>query len=437
MESLNQITTLPNRMRGVFYGWWLVILSGFTLGIAISPVFQGMTVWAVALERHFGWTRTQLGLALAFSRAEGGLMGPVEGFLTDKLGTRLMVLIGLLVLSGGFFLFGQIRNLWMFYVAYIVMSTGNGLGSFLPLMTMLNHWFSRHRTLAMGLAGIGVHVGTLILVPLIAWAIDPDQDRLGWRLTAYICGGLVLVIVLPLSMLMRNRPSDYGLCPDGDVPDFSQTLELPGSPSTSEKASPNAHNRDFTTAQALRTSAFWYIAIGHGLAAGVVVAIFGHLGLTLQDKGMSIQTTGWIVAIYSGVAMIFQIVGGFAGDIMPKKLALSAFTAIQALSLVILAISSSLPLMILFAVLIGIGFGGRNPLTTAIRGEYFGTASYGTILGISLVPMNALMLLSSPFAGFMRDTQGSYDTAYLVLAALCLVGSILFLIAKKPEIKGT
>ena len=86
-----------------------------------------------------------------------------------------------------------------------------------------------------------------------------------------------------------------------------------------------------------------------------------------------------------------------------------------------------------FAVLFGIGFGGRTPLTTAIRGDYFGRASFGKILGISTVPMNILLLIAAPMAGFMRDELGNYDMAFQLLAGLNLLGSFLFLIARKPK----
>ena len=426
------MTHLPSRARRVFYGWWLVAVSGFILAIVVSPIFQGMSIWAVALERHFGWRRTQLGLALAFTRAESAIMGPVEGYLTDRLGARRMVLMGLLIVSGGFFLFGQVHNLWMFYVAYIIMYMGNGLGSFIPLMTLLNHWFARHRALAMGLAGNGVHLGALLIVPAIAWAIDPDQGRLGWQRTALILGSFVLLVSLPISLLIRNRPGEYGQWPDGEPPATSKVMDTPEEISSAQREYSGPAGADLTIAQALYTPAFWFISLGHGLSAMVVVAIFGHLGLMMQDKEISVQTTGWIISVISAAAIIFGIVGGYVGDRIPKNVALFIFTSIQAVALVILATSSRLILMFLFAVLIGIGFGGRSPLASAIRGEYFGRASYGKILGLSMVPMNALMLLSSPFAGFMRDRQGDYTMAFLILAALCFLGSILFLMAKKP-----
>ena len=96
--------------------------------LATVPLYHAMSVWAVALESHFGWNRAQLGFALTFTRVEGGLMGPLEGYLADRLGTRRMVLIGMLILGVGFILFSRVQNLWMFYLAYIVMALGQGNG---------------------------------------------------------------------------------------------------------------------------------------------------------------------------------------------------------------------------------------------------------------------------------------------------------------------
>ena len=167
----------------------------------------------------------------------------------------------------------------------------------------------------------------------------------------------------------------------------------------------------------------------------VILAIMTHLGLLLKDKGFDVQTTGWIVTVYTATAMIFQLVGGYVGDRGPKNIALFIFTTIQAAAVVVLTLSSTRLMFYLFAVLFGMGFGGRNPLTTAIRGEYFGRASFGRILGLSTVPMNVLLLIGSPLAGYMRDHQGSYDTAFLLLAGLNFLGGVLFVFARKPTAK--
>ena len=424
---------MPGRVRGVYYGWWLVALSGFIMAIATVPLFHALPVWSVALEKHFGWSRTQLGFALTFTRVEGGIMGPVEGYLTDRLGTRRMVLMGLLILGAGFLLFWQVRNLWMFYLAFLVMALGQGLGSWVPLMTALNNWFTRRRAMAMGWANVGSRLGALLLVPVIAWAVDPGHHRLGWQATALVLGVFVLVVAFPISKLIRDRPGDYNQQPDGD-PQPPSMATPPRGARAGQRSDARRYSSDLTASQALRTPAFWLISFGHGFTSMVILAIMTHLGLLLQDYGFDIQDTAWVVAVYTAVSMVFQIVGGYVGDRMPKNVALFIFTSLQAGSVVLLAFSSSLAMFYLFAILFGIGFGGRNPLTTAIRGEYFGRASFGKILGLSTVPMNVLLLMAAPFAGFMRDIQGTYTLAFITLAGLNFLGGVLFLMAKRPAL---
>ncbi len=431
----SQFSYLPRRVRGVFYGWWLVAISGFVMVLASVPLFHAMGVWAVALEREFGWSRTQLGFALTFTRIEGGLMGPLEGYLTDRMGTRHMVLLGLLILGVGYLLFSQVQNLWMFYLAYIVMALGQGLGGWVPLMTMLNHWFARRLATAIGWANVGSRLGALLLVPAIAWAIDPDHDRLGWQPTALLLGVFSLVVALPISRLIRNRPQDHNLMPDGEPLVSPATTTAPQGVAPPQRGEAERIDADLTASQALRTPAFWLISFGHGFTSMAILAIMAHLGLLMEDQGFSVQTTAWLVALYTAVATVFLLVGGYIGDRIPKRIALFIFASIQAGAVVVLAFSSSIEMFYLFAILFGIGFGGRSPLTVAIRGDYFGRAAFGKILGLSSVPMNVLLLVAAPFAGWMRDTQGTYTTAFLVLAGLNLLGGVCFLVARRPVLR--
>ena len=430
MNPAKQVADLSHRVRGVYYGWWLVGVSSFIRTSSV-PLFHAMGLWFVALEAQFGWSRTQLSLAFAFTRVEGGLLGPVEGYLTDRVGTRRMVLIGMLILGAGFLLFGQVDRLWMFYLAFLIMALGQGLGGWLPITTMLNHWFVRRRAMAMGWSNSGSRLGALLLIPLLAWALDPGDGRLGWTLTASILGVFFLVVALPISRLIRNRPEDYGLRPDGDPPD-SPPLAAGGTPVDS-RVSPD--NVDFTVAQALRTQAFWCISLGHSLTAVVIVSLMTHLAPLLTDEGFSLQTAGWVVTVYTGVSMVFQLVGGYVGGRIPKNVGMFVFSSIQAGAvLIIAAFPSNLAMVYVFAVLFGIGFGGTSPLATAIRGDYFGRASFGKILGISSVPMNILLLGASPFAGLMYDLKGNYTMAFQTLAALNFLGAVLLLMARKPKL---
>ncbi len=394
-----------------------------------------MGMWFVALESAYGWNRTQLSLAFAFTRIEGGILGPIEGALVDRLGTRRMVFIGLTIMGAGFLFLSQVRELWMFYVAFLIMALGQGLGGWLPLNAMLTNWFNRNRAKAMGWAASVARLGALGLIPAVAWAVDPEADNVGWRMTAMLIGLLVICVAFPISRLIRNRPEDYGLLPDGDSPDDPVQSTPRRSRLQSATASRAADtNLEFTAGQALRTRAFWLISIGHGFTSMAIIAIMAHLAPLLTDQGLSLPEAAWVVTTYTTSSMIFQIVGGYIGDRVPKNLALFGFTLIQALALLVLTFSTSTMMAFVFAVLFGMGFGGRSPLTTSIRGDYFGRRSFGKIMGISQVPMNVLLLGAPVLPGVLRDIQGTYTTAFLILAVLNVIGGLLFLMARKPTL---
>ena len=436
------------KQPSLFYGWWLTGIAGIVMAITSVPVFHANTVWVVAIESAFPhWSRFQLGLALTMTRVEGGLFGVLEGYLADRFGARRMVTIGLLALAGAFVFFAFTQNFLWFLLAFVLLSMGQGLGGWVPLMTLMNHWFVRQRALAMGLVMVGMGVGAMTIVPTIAWTTDPEVGRLawipsapwdlvepvgrlGWRNTALLIAVLVFICALVLPRFIYSRPEDRGLLPDGD--------EKPESNPLGERASVNSVEEvDISVGQALKTQAFWCISFGHGLGSMIILAIMSQFGLLMKDLGYGVQTTAWIVTLYTAVSIIFQLLGGYIGDRVPKNIALFAFTGMQAAAVVVLVLSPSITMIALFAVMFGIGFGGRTPLTTAIRGEYFGRASFGKILGISTLPMNAMLLIAGPLAGFMRDQFGNYDLAFLTLAALNGVGALLFLVSRKPRIPAS
>ena len=396
--------------------------------VATVPLFHAMTLWSVALENHFGWKRGALSLALSFTRIEGGLMGPVEGFLTDKLGARKMVLSGFIILGLGFLVFWKIDAgfwpvgpLYMFYVAYMIMALGQGMGSWVPMMTTINNWFSRRMASAMGWANWISRGGALIIIPLMDFAI---HSNIGWQGTALTLAIVVFGAAIPLSFVIRNRPEDMGLEPEDDArPSPRGAASGQGTPAP----------QGLTAQEAIRTPAFWLIAVGHGLTSMIILAIFTHLGLFLKDADYENQV-GRVVTTYTFVAMWAQLIGGYVGDRYSKRLCLFIFTSIQAAAVVMLTFSTQLWMFYAFAVVFGLGFGGRNPLTTSIRGEYFGRGNFGKILGISTIPMNILLLGAGPFAGYMYDWQQSYTVAFLVLAGFNFLGGVCFLFARRPRI---
>jgi len=427
MESSRPPSGRPSS-GGLFYGWWLAGIAALVMVIGTVPLFQGMTAWFVVLENQFGWSRTQLSGAFSLTRVEGSIMGPIGGYLIDRIGPKRMVLIGLLILGAGFLLWSRITNLWQFYLVFVIMSAGAGLGTWLPMMTVLNNWFIRRRSTAMALAMEGFSVGGVLLIPLLTWAIDPEfANRPGWRATAAGIGLVVMALAFPISRLIRNKPEEYGQHPDGIVP-FRAPLGV------SAASQIVASELDYTWQEAIRTRSFWLITMGHACSSIVIVTLMVHLGPMLDDRGFSLQMIGWVISTYTAVGAVFTLVGGYVGDRIPIRIAIFGFSAVQSVAVVVLLFADSLFLLFLFAVILGIGFGGRNPLTTAIRGAYFGRKAFARITGISMVPMNVLLFASPLFAGIMFDLQGSYVVPFTVVAVVSLLGSALFLPLGAPEL---
>ena len=418
-------------MRGKFYGWFLVGFGALILAMGGVPLFNGLPIWTPVLRNSFGWTAGQMSWAYSLTQFEGGLLGPLIGAMVDKLGTRRMVLIGFTVLGLGFALFSQIEELWQLYVVFLIMAMGASVGTWLPVMTMVNNWFIRRRGIAMGLALEGYAVGGTVVPLLLAWAIggaDPDiSERFGWRTSALFIGVLCLASAAPLSRLVRNRPADIGQLPDGDLPSGAAESPVESSAAVSE-----TKEVEYTWQQAVKTKTFWLITLGHAFSATIVVTVAAHLGLMLDDRGFSLGTISVVLAVYTAVAAVSMPVGGYLGDRLPTRIVAFWFSALQSVALVVAVLGHSTELMFAFAVLYGVGFGGRTSLMMALRGEYFGRKAFAAITGISIGPMNLLLFGAPIFSGLMRDATGSYNEAFLAIAALSFVGSCLFLLLGKP-----
>ena len=157
-----------------------------------------------------------------------------------------------------------------------------------------------------------------------------------------------------------------------------------------------------------------------------------HVIPMITDKGFSLPLAATVVATFTGVGGVFQLIGGLMGDRVPKRPAIAVFISIQAVGVVVLAMAESILAFYAFAVIFGIGFGGRVPMLIALRGDYFGRRSFATIFGASLVPMNLIMMVGPIMAGYMYDVYGSYAIPLVALIAANLIAVPLILLAKQP-----
>jgi len=400
-----------------FYGWWIVGASGGVQYLASLLWMQSYGVYVVLLQAEFGWSKTVLAGAFALTRVESGLLGPLQGWLVDRFGTRPILRIGTLLFGLGFILFSQVETLLGFYLTFALIALGSSLGGFATLMVSLVNWFDRHRAKAVSISQVGYALGGFS-VPAVILLLE----AYGWRTTAIISGVLVIVVGMPLAQLIRHRPAELGELPDGAPP-----------PDPATGATGAGGRLDFTARQAMRTSAFWLISGGHALALVTVSAVMVHLvPHATEGLGFTLAQAGMIIALMTAFQLVGQLIGGYLGDRMNKRVICALCMVAHAAGLMLVTFATGWAMVLAFTVLHGLAWGVRGPLMVALRADYFGASSFGTIMGFSSLIVMFGMSGGPLIAGYMADVSGNYQSGLALLAGLSLTGSLFFLAARPP-----
>jgi sugar phosphate permease len=390
-----------------------------------SLMGQAYGAYIVLLRDDFGWSKTSLAAASSLREAESGVLGPFHGFMIDRFGPRAVARTGVVILGTGFLLWSQVQSLTTFYMAFIVMAIGASMCGFLTATTAAVNWFEKRRATAISLTSAGFGLGGM-LVPLTALSLE----TYGWRQTAMMSGFIVWAVGLPLTQLYRHRPQDMGLEPDG-APREPLHLEL----ATVGHSIPGSG--DFTLGEAIRTRAFWYIALGHTSALFVVSSMSVHLVSHVQEsQGYTLGQASTIVFLLTMVFMLGNISGGLMGDRVNKRMLVVTCMAMHCAGLLLLSHAVNFWMVLAFTIVHGLAWGWRGPQMTAIRADYFGRSSFGKIMGASNMVIIFGTISGPLIAGIIYDQTGNYRIGFDILAAIALAGSVFFLLARKPTRPG-
>ena len=405
----------------IFYGWRM---AGAACGIQFmfsALLSQAFGAYVAVLSEERGWSKTALSGAAALQSVESAIMGPVLGWFMDRFGPQNMIRVGVVVFAAGFFALSQINSIGDFYLCAIALAVGASLGGYFPLTVALIQWFERYRARALSIMSLGLALGGLA-VPVIAWSMH----QYGWRATAFASGLIALVVGLPLATTIRRRPQDHGETIDG-LPAPAAAAQVADTPAS-------AHPGEFTVGQALRTRAFWLLALGHAFALLVVTAVNVHgiahmkegLGYTVQQAALVVMllTVGQVAGVLLGVRL---------GDRYEKRYIAALCMLGHAIGLLLLTYASTALEVGAFAILHGVAWGLRGPFMQAIRADYFGRNAIGMILGLSSMVIALGQIAGPMVAGVMADLTGNYRAGFTTLALLAGCGSVLFLMARKPQ----
>jgi MFS family permease len=398
----------------LFYGWYIVI-AGLVLASYNSSIFgYGWSAFVNPIITTFGWSMAQLSLASSLRSMETGVFNPLWGLVVDRWSPRKLMPFGVISMALGIFCLSQTRNLTMYYAGFLIMGLGSSLVSGILPQTVIARWFKKDIGKASGLFYMGAGIGG-VAVPLVVAIID----KLSWQTTLLYAAIGSLVLGIPLSFLFRSRPEAYGLLPDGRAQNAADAAE------GSRPVQPTGF--DASVKQALKMRAFWHLCVVTLFqnAATSTIMLYGIPYLT--SLGMERSAASRVVMLYTLVSLFTRIPMGMLSDIFRKSYVLALSVALQGAGMFVFWLiggQSPFWLILLFAVLYGVGVSGMMPLRAPILQEYFGVKNFGAIFGVTSIFITVASVVSQPLAGWLYDMHHDYKVWWLIVVGLGVLALI-------------
>jgi sugar phosphate permease len=410
--------------RRIFYGWWVVAACFFISLYTGGVVFYGFTAIFEPLADEFGWSYAQISLAASLRGLEAGLLAPLIGMLVDRWGPRRLIFSGAIIVSLGLTLLSRTTSLGMFYGAFLLLATGMSLCSGTVLMTAVANWFRKKIGIATGIMICGYGCSGL-LIPVIVNLID----MYGWQQALAILAIGLLAVCLPLSLVVRHKPEQYGYQLDGEAKNATVFNNSLAQAETAEV--------DIGTRQAFKSHTFWHIALALLCQVMILSTVVTHVMPYLSSVGIA-RTKSGLIAMAIPLASISGRLGlGWLGDRLDKRRVMAAAFAMMGGGLICFAFASSEAtwLLVPFLILFGIGYGGNNTLRGSAIREFFGRSNFGAIHGLVIGIMMLGGIAGPPLAGLVFDKWGSYQPIWFVFTGLTVAA--ILLAVTTPKVSAT
>jgi MFS family permease len=413
-----------------YYGWLIIGIAFVTMAIAVTAR-TAFSLLLPPLIAEFGWNRGLVAGAFSFGFLFSAILSPIFGRLMDSHGPRIVIGSGVCMMSTGLLMASAIQRPWQLYATLgVLVSAGANLTTYTAHSLFLPNWFVRRRGLAISLAFSGAGVGAMVLLPWLQTIIG----RNGWRASCSVMGLLVLLVVGPLSLLLRRRPEDIGLIPDGAAPTFgADEMRRP-----SNIVDPAWVDIEWTLARAMRTSRFWWIVLGYFCALFAWYGVQVHQTKYLIEVGFTPLVAAWSLGLVSVVAIPGQIGLGALSDRVGREWVWSAACcgfAICYAALIVLERTPSYPLLYLMVVSQGLLGYAATSVMGPIVAEIFEGPHYGSIFGAITVALIVGGAAGPWVAGIIHDTIGSYRLAFLLAIALCVISAAAIWFAAPRKVR--
>jgi MFS family permease len=394
------------------YGWVIVLVGAVMTCIGAGALFS-LPVFLKPIEADTGWSMTALAGSMSIAFLVMGAAGFGWGALSDRIGARPVLLVGNLLAGLGLTMASRSTSLLEFQVWYGAV-IGIAAGSYFPpLIATTVGWFEKHRSLAVSLVSVGIGVAPMTVSPLAEWLIATYQ----WREAQFMIGIAVLVLLIPMSFLIRRPPA---VSPDAaDAPQALAAAPVPEQP-------------NLTVAQALRTPQFIVLALVFFACCACHSGPIVHTVSFAQWCGIA---PAYAVTIYSieGVGGLFgRFVLGLAGDKFGVKPVLVTGLLIQAVGAGAYLYAGNLEVFYIVAFIFGFAYGGVMPLYAVLARDYFGPHIMGAVFGAAAMVSSLGMALGPVIGGWIYDTWNAYTGLYVASAVVGL-GAVAIALAFPPQ----
>ena len=420
---------------GFLSTWWVVFAGAIAHAVSTGLAYFGLSAYFPSFEREFGWSRTAISGAFSMARVESGLLGPAEGYMTDRLGPRRVMYLGIVICALGFLGMSLVNSLPMLYVAIVAgIVLGSSVGFYIPVSVVVATLFRARRSLAFGIFRMGPGLSGL-LVPVVGFMIV----WWGWRAASVASAVIIVAMGWPLARAIGNA-YERG----AGLPGPSEKMRSRGTPATApapgvspppqapdEALSPSARTEapvpevSLTLRQTLRTCSFWLLAAVMGLRQMVTEGISVHLVILLVDRGWRQEVASGLLGTSALIGVPSRLAFGWMGDFIDKRKLMIGLLGALSVAVLVMGTTTSSSWFMAALVVYSLCYGGLASLQEPIRADYFGIRHFASIQGFSRLFVTAGSVMGPVSAGFFYDLTHSYTVPLTIFAGSAFTSTVL------------
>jgi MFS family permease len=402
----------------VFYGWVMLVVAGlgmFASGPAQSHIFS---VFITPISADLGISRTSLSSAYAGATLVAAFGLPYVGRLVDRFGVRRVLLVVALLFGIACFAFGRVDNILLLALGFGALRFLGQGSLMLCSANLVAQWFSRKRGFALSLMALGFSASVAIHPPLAQWLID----QVGWRETWLWLGLISWALLLPLILLLiQNKPEDLGLVPDGRVADDLPRIDRA--------------DVGLSASQALRTPAFWIIALSFATFSMSVTGLFFHQVAIFNNRGISSQTAAQLFPVSALTMVVAMPLFGRLLDRLPTRPMFACAKLTMTAAMLTLVMVQGVASAIAYSIVFGINNAAIHTHISYLWPHYFGRRHLGSIQGTAQTIGVVGASIGPIPLGAAFDLFGSYRGALLLLSVLPVLCALAILFMRPPRLE--